>query len=126
MPVTLLRGASAVELHLEVSEDLATARVDGLLWRCELIVSLSSLTHTDEFELVWNGHLVPAQDIRKADWVFQMKPSGVPSAAAGFRGYRLHLDLKVCAIFNVGKCVFVRKLLCVDGVDANVDANQCC
>ena len=37
---------------------------------------------------------MPAKNIRKADWIFQMRESGVPASAAGFRGYRLHVDLK--------------------------------
>jgi hypothetical protein len=49
---------------------------------------LHEMLHHDEVEVYWNNEAVPTQKIRKADWVFQMRPS------AGVRGYRLHVDLR--------------------------------
>ena len=45
LPLALAPGGAAAELGLEISEDLAAAAGEGLLWRCELVVSLTALTH---------------------------------------------------------------------------------
>jgi hypothetical protein len=104
MPVAIRVGGGCPPLQLDIHDNIAAAAADGRLWRCELVVSLAALHHTDEVRLEWNGRPVPAAAIRKADWIFQMRPSGVPTTTpnalgvvpqpvAGFRGYRLHVDL---------------------------------
>ena len=95
LPLPLSQGTATASLPLEVSDDLAAAQRDGLLWRCELIVSIAHLAYTDLLELEWNGAVLAADsaEVRKADWSYQMRPSGVPEQTAGFWGYRLHVDL---------------------------------
>ena len=73
---------------IDVSDDIAAKDEAGELWRCELRIMLHELVHHDEYRVCWNGEEVPESKIRKADWVFQMRPS------AGVRGYRLHIDLR--------------------------------
>jgi uncharacterized lipoprotein YddW (UPF0748 family) len=88
LPTELKTGGQGPEITIDVADDIAAKAEAGELWRCELRIMLEMLTHHDEVALFWNGQEVPTQNIRKADWVFQMRPS------AGARGYRLHVDLR--------------------------------
>ena len=51
----------APRLAIEVGDDLALAEAEGALWRCELVVSVSRLAHTDEVEIEWNGTSLPSR-----------------------------------------------------------------
>jgi uncharacterized lipoprotein YddW (UPF0748 family) len=88
LPHELTAGEQGPDITIDVSDDIAAKSEAGELWRCELRIMLHELVHHDEYRVYWNGEEVPESKIRKADWVFQMRPS------AGVRGYRLHIDLR--------------------------------
>jgi hypothetical protein len=88
LPHELTAGERGPDITIDVSDDIAAKSEAGELWRCELRIMLHELVHHDEARVYWNGEEVPESKIRKADWVFQMRPS------AGVRGYRLHIDLR--------------------------------
>ena len=88
LPQELTAGERGTDVAIDVQEDIAAKAEAGELWRCELRVMLHELMHHDEAKLYWNGQEVPSEKIRKADWIFQMRPS------AGVRGYRFHVDLR--------------------------------
>ncbi len=88
LPQELKAGEKGKEIHIDVADDIAAKQAAGELWRCELRVMLEEMLHSDEARLYWNGAEVPEERIRKADWVFQMRPN------AGARGYRFHVDLR--------------------------------
>ena len=48
---------------------------------------MHEMLQEDEVRLFWNGGEIDGGEIRKADYVFQMRPG------ASTRGYRLHVDL---------------------------------
>ncbi len=88
LPRELTAGERGPDITIDVSDDIAAKAEAGELWRCELRIMLHELVHHDEYRVYWNGEKVPESKIRRADWVFQMRPS------AGVRGYRLHVDLR--------------------------------
>ena len=88
LPQELTAGERGTDVAIDVHEDIAAKAEAGELWRCELRVMLHELMQHDEAKLYWNGQEVPSEKIRKADWIFQMRPS------AGVRGYRFHVDLR--------------------------------
>ena len=88
LPHELTAGEQGPDITIDVSDDIAAKSEAGELWRCELRIMLHELVHHDEYRVYWNCEEVPESKIRKADWVFQMRPS------AGVRGYRLHIDLR--------------------------------
>ena len=100
LPLPLSPCVPSPELPLEIADDISAAEREGMLWRCELIISIAHLAHSDLLEIEWNNTVLSVEDaaaagtVRKADWSYQMRPSGVPEATAGFWGYRLHVDLK--------------------------------
>ena len=86
LPHPLAPGESRT-VTLDVADDIAAKQKAGELWRCELQVMMQELLQEDEVRLFWNGGEIDGGEIRKADYVFQMRPG------AGTRGYRLHVDL---------------------------------
>ena len=81
LPRELTAGERGPDITIDVSDDIAAKSEAGELWRCELRIMLHELVHHDEYRVYWNGEEVPESKIRRADWVFQMRPS------AGVRGY---------------------------------------
>ena len=88
LPQELKVGEGGREITIDVADDIAAKQEAGELWRCELRVMLHEMLCDDEARLYWNGTEVPDDRVRRADWVFQMRPS------PGTRGYRLHVDLR--------------------------------
>ena len=86
LPHQLAPGESRT-VTLDVADDVAARQEAGELWRCELRVMMHEMLHEDEVRLFWNGGEIDGGEIRRADYVFQMRPG------AGTRGYRLHVDL---------------------------------
>lgn len=81
-----------VEVAIDVADDIAGKREIGELWGCELRVMLHEFQHHDEARFHWNGTEIPAERIRKVDWIFQMRPSTL------LRGYRFHVNLAAEAL----------------------------
>ena len=50
-----------------------------LLLRCELIVSVANLVHTDQLELFWNGAHVADNVTRRADWTYLVCSDKTPT-----------------------------------------------
>ena len=61
----------------------------GELWKCELRIMINNLMQNGDVSIVWNDKKISSEKIRKADWIFQMRPR--PDYV---RGYRLHVPLK--------------------------------
>jgi len=53
-----------------------------------LRIMINSLMQNGDVSFVWNSKNIPSDKIRKADWIFQMRPR--PDYV---RGYRLHIPL---------------------------------
>ena len=87
LPRKLVVGERGASVTIDVADDIAAKQEAGELWRCELRVMLHEMLQTDEVRLFWNEQEVTADEIRKADYIFQMRPG------AETRGYRLHVDL---------------------------------
>ena len=98
LPATLSPGEPGKEIRLDVADNVAEKAIEGELWKCELRVFLQHLMHYDEIRLVWNGREVPSEELRWADWTYQLRPH--PEHAVN--GYRLHIDLKNDLLPSVG------------------------
>jgi hypothetical protein len=100
LPQELKAGEEGTPVFIDVYDDLAEKERLGELWKCELRVMLPEMMHTDEIRITWNGKTIPDESIRKADWVFQMRP-GRPNHC--YCGYRFHVDLKGDMLPKLGR-----------------------
>ena len=104
-----LSVGSPARIAIEVADDICAKAAAGELWRCELRVMLLHLMQTDEVALKWNGTPIPDERIRRADWIFQMRPS---ARDRDYRsGYRLHVELKEWLHPVVGENALIVELL---------------
>ncbi len=98
LPLELVPGKPGKEIHLGVADDIAAKAKEGELWRCELQVMLQHMMHTDQVRLWWNGKEIPKAKQRRADWTYRMRPR-----PKGYRGYRLHVELRGDDLPKVGR-----------------------
>lgn len=88
LPQTLSLPPKATPIGIYIADDIQSKLAKGELWQCELRIMINNLMQNGDVSIVWNGKKIPSDKIRKADWIFQMRPR--PDYV---RGYRLHVPL---------------------------------
>ena len=89
LPKTLSLSEQPTPINIYVADDIESKHSMGELWKCELRIMINNLMQNGDVSIVWNDKKIPPEKIRKADWIFQMRPR--PDYV---RGYRLHVPLE--------------------------------
>ncbi len=65
LPIELGKAGDAVEIHVEIADDLVAAHRDGLLRTATLRLLIEQLTSLDQFDLMLNGAMLDLAKARK-------------------------------------------------------------
>ena len=88
LPRILSLSEQPTPINIYIADDIQSKLSAGELWKCELRIMINNLMQNGEVSVVWNDKKISPENIRWADWIFQMKPR--PDYV---RGYRLHIPL---------------------------------